>query len=360
MPNLSGLPEGVGYVSTAMLRVQKDMNEMAYSRFSANASVRITFPEGHIANICRFQCVISPAEGLYQGAHFKFQFEIPERYPFEPPTVHCLSKVAHPCISVLSGTVHLAILRQHWKPVLSINAIVFALQVMLLEPDFSSPCPESFLHRLPAQSEEDTKRLIRRTLAGGWLGGVQWPGNGSGDQAEGGGGLGNPNRSNCRSGRGAGPAGRKRNWGATDDGDIEASSRHLQQLQLSDQLQAAAAANADEPMVLQSGSSPPPRSKRCRLMVMAVNEESPQPHQAEGQHSPLPPWPMQGKRLLHMNPQPASSSAPGLPKCPQCGFIRGSANCCVQRRVGGNFLGPPANNAFFSWPSADGPAPPLL
>lgn len=49
------------------------------------------------------------------------------------PQVKCLTKVYHPNID-LEGNVCLNILREDWKPVLSINSIIYGLQVRDLWP----------------------------------------------------------------------------------------------------------------------------------------------------------------------------------------------------------------------------------
>lgn len=52
-------------------------------------------------------------------------------YPHEPPKVKCETKVYHPNID-LEGNVCLNILREDWKPVLTINSIVYGLQYLFL------------------------------------------------------------------------------------------------------------------------------------------------------------------------------------------------------------------------------------
>lgn len=52
-------------------------------------------------------------------------------YPHEPPKVKCETPVYHPNID-LDGNVCLNILREDWKPVLTINSIVYGLQYLFL------------------------------------------------------------------------------------------------------------------------------------------------------------------------------------------------------------------------------------
>ena len=55
--------------------------------------------------------------------------KIPKNYPHEAPKVHCKTKIFHPNID-LSGKVCLTILREDWKPTLSLSAVVLGLQFL--------------------------------------------------------------------------------------------------------------------------------------------------------------------------------------------------------------------------------------
>ena len=68
---------------------------------------------------------------IYRGGKFGFSFNMPVSYPHEPPKVKCTTKVYHPNID-LEGNVCLNILREDWKPVLSISSIVYGLQFLFL------------------------------------------------------------------------------------------------------------------------------------------------------------------------------------------------------------------------------------
>lgn len=66
--------------------------------------------------------------GMYKGGSFKFTFAINSNFPHEPPKVKCTHKIYHPNID-LEGNVCLNILREDWKPVLNLNAVIVGLQV---------------------------------------------------------------------------------------------------------------------------------------------------------------------------------------------------------------------------------------
>ena len=70
-------------------------------------------------------------QGFYKGGKFTFSFKVSQNYPHEPPKVKCETRVYHPNID-LEGNVCLNILREDWKPVLTINSIVYGLQYLFL------------------------------------------------------------------------------------------------------------------------------------------------------------------------------------------------------------------------------------
>lgn len=88
--------------------------------------MRTDFPDPD--NILNFILSIEPDEGMYRGAKFTFDFAINQNFPHEPPKVRCLERIYHPNID-LEGKVCLNILREDWKPVLNLNAVIVGLQV---------------------------------------------------------------------------------------------------------------------------------------------------------------------------------------------------------------------------------------
>ena len=97
----------------------------------------IAFPNGR-DDLLNFVIAIKPDEGYYRGGTFEFSFAVPTMYPHEPPKVRCERKVYHPNID-LDGNVCLNILREDWKPVLSISSVVFGLSLLFSEPNPDDP-----------------------------------------------------------------------------------------------------------------------------------------------------------------------------------------------------------------------------
>ncbi len=91
------------------------------------------FPDAP-SNLLKLNIVIAMKAGVYQGGEFAFVMNIPSTYPFYPPVVTSVNPIWHPAVDLYSGRVQLPILADDWRPVLTLNTIVLALQLMLLEP----------------------------------------------------------------------------------------------------------------------------------------------------------------------------------------------------------------------------------
>ncbi|UNI20746.1 NEDD8-conjugating protein ubc12 [Purpureocillium takamizusanense] len=108
-------------VTAAQLRVQKDLSEL-----SLGSTMKTEFPDPD--DILNFVLTIEPDEGMYRNGRFTFDFAINQNFPHEPPKVRCRETIYHPNID-LEGKVCLNILREDWKPVLNLNAVIVGLQV---------------------------------------------------------------------------------------------------------------------------------------------------------------------------------------------------------------------------------------
>ena len=127
-----------------------------------------SFPDP--SDTMHFVLTITPDEGLYVGGAFVFDISIGPNYPHDPPKVKGVQRVYHPNLD-LDGNVCLNILREDWNPILNLNSVIVGLQFLFLDPNPDDP--------LNKDAAEDLRRdrskfaaNVRRTLAGGSLGGV--------------------------------------------------------------------------------------------------------------------------------------------------------------------------------------------
>ncbi|KAG9135770.1 hypothetical protein Leryth_002497 [Lithospermum erythrorhizon] len=164
--NANGRPP-VKKQSAGELRLHKDISELNLPK-----TCGISFPNGK-DDLMNFEVTIRPDEGYYMGGTFLFSFQISPIYPHEAPKVKCKTKVYHPNID-LEGNVCLNILREDWKPVLSINTIIYGLFHLFTEPNHEDP-----LNHDAAAVLRDNPKLfesnVRRAMAGGYVGQTFFP-----------------------------------------------------------------------------------------------------------------------------------------------------------------------------------------
>ncbi|KAF3933188.1 hypothetical protein ABW19_dt0210299 [Dactylella cylindrospora] len=152
-------------VTAAQLRVQKDLGEL-----SLPSTMKTHFPDPD--DILNFTLTIEPDEGMYKGGSFLFDFTINQNFPHEPPKVLCKQKIYHPNID-LEGKVCLNILREDWKPVLNLNAVIVGLQYLFLEPNASDPLNKEAAEDLKTNREQ-FKRNVRTSMSGGYVRNVSY------------------------------------------------------------------------------------------------------------------------------------------------------------------------------------------
>jgi len=152
--------------NAAELRAQKDITEM-----EEIPGVVVEFPDSN--NVMNFTVNVTPSDGLYKTATFKFTVTIPATYPYDPPRVECNTLVYHPNID-WEGHVCLNILRAEWMPVLNIGSVLFGLMTLFLEPN-----PDDPLNKEAAQLMIDNastfQRNVDQSLRGGYVLGRNFP-----------------------------------------------------------------------------------------------------------------------------------------------------------------------------------------
>lgn len=152
-------------VTAAQLRVQRDLQELTLGN-----TMKMTFPNPD--DILNFTLTIEPDEGMYKGGAFHFSFNVNQNFPHDPPKVKCTQKIYHPNID-LEGNVCLNILREDWKPVLNLNAVIVGMQFLFLEPNASDPLNKEAADDL--RSNRDAfKRNVRTSMAGGTVRNIQY------------------------------------------------------------------------------------------------------------------------------------------------------------------------------------------
>ncbi|KAJ5153522.1 NEDD8 conjugating enzyme [Penicillium canariense] len=133
-------------------------------------TMKMSFPNPD--DILNFTLTIEPDEGMYKGGVFNFSFSVNQNFPHDPPKVKCTQKIYHPNID-LDGNVCLNILREDWKPVLNLNAVIVGMQFLFLEPNASDPLNKEAAEDLRT-NRDGFKRNVRSSMAGGSVRGVSF------------------------------------------------------------------------------------------------------------------------------------------------------------------------------------------
>ncbi|KAF4529730.1 hypothetical protein B566_EDAN017734 [Ephemera danica] len=176
--------------SAAQLRLTKvfaqQISEYYLNELNLPKTCDTEFPDPD--DLLNFKLIISPDEfapqivgmGFYRGGRFMFSFRVGPNYPHEPPKVKCETPVYHPNID-MEGNVCLNILREDWKPVLTVNSIVYGLQYLFLVDLVNNiykipeePNPEDPLNKEAAEVLQNNRRMfeqnVQKAMRGGYVG----------------------------------------------------------------------------------------------------------------------------------------------------------------------------------------------
>lgn len=136
-------------------RIQNELKDI--EKDSSSSGIEIKMVED---NIYKFIAeILGPAESLYDGYKFKLQIELPNDYPFSPPAVKFLTPIKHPNIN-LTGNICLDLLKDQWKPLLSMKSILMSIILLLSEPNFSDPL-DSDLAEIYRKNKKDYAKTIK-------------------------------------------------------------------------------------------------------------------------------------------------------------------------------------------------------
>lgn len=155
-PNQQQPDPNLAKQSPAQLRAAKDFREISLPN-------PVSISQPNPADVMNYKILIKPDEGYYRGGKFNFDLKIPNTYPHEPPKLKCETSIYHPNIDQ-DGNVCLNILREDWKPVLTINSIIYGLLHLFYEPNPEDPLnteAAELLKNNRRQFEMNVRRYIR-------------------------------------------------------------------------------------------------------------------------------------------------------------------------------------------------------
>ena len=79
--------------------------------------------------------IVGPAGTSYEGGTFHLSFENPDNYPFSPPKVRFITKIWHPNVSTVTGTIYMNILKDDWFSIMGLETVVFSLRAAMSAPE---------------------------------------------------------------------------------------------------------------------------------------------------------------------------------------------------------------------------------
>ena len=106
-------------------------------------------------------------DSIWFPGKYEFTFSVSDEHPFKAPKVHCKTKVFHPNID-FDGNVCLNILKDDWKPTLSISAVIAGVYFLFYDPNPNDPLN----HTAADLMREDItkfKEKVKKTLKGGTI-----------------------------------------------------------------------------------------------------------------------------------------------------------------------------------------------
>jgi len=163
----SGAAAKKSTVTAAQLRAQGDIQEM-----DPIPGLELRWPDE--ANFMRMQLFITPNEGLYKGATYEFEITVPQSYPHDPPKCLCKTlPLYHPNFD-WDGNPCLNILREDWRPVLSLSSVLQGLLFLFLEPNPYDPLNHE-VAEVMKRDEKEFEKNVRLSLRGGTVAGRSFP-----------------------------------------------------------------------------------------------------------------------------------------------------------------------------------------
>jgi ubiquitin-conjugating enzyme E2 A len=118
-------------------------------------------------NIMRWEAVIfGPEKSYWEGGTFRLTLEFTEEYPTKAPLVKFKAPIFHPNI-YSDGNICLDILNKQWSAQYDVSAILRSIQLLLCDPNTSSPA-NAEAAKLYESDKVEYARRVKETVERSW------------------------------------------------------------------------------------------------------------------------------------------------------------------------------------------------
>jgi len=117
----------------ALKRIQKELRDLQSNPIEG---LSVTYDD---ASVFHWKCTIKAAsDSPYKGGTFHFGLDLPQNFPFKAPSVKFTTKIYHPGINE-EGHICVPVLRDQWKPTVSLSSVLITIQDKLNNPSPDDP-----------------------------------------------------------------------------------------------------------------------------------------------------------------------------------------------------------------------------
>lgn len=122
-------------------RIQSELkmfNSKSSTDLTETTGISIDIPdESNISKLTAY--ITGPKDTPYEGGRFNLQVKFPPNYPFVAPKIYFATKIWHPNISSVTGTICLNILSEEWVPSLTLYTGLLSIRALLSNPEPKDP-----------------------------------------------------------------------------------------------------------------------------------------------------------------------------------------------------------------------------
>lgn len=111
--------------------------------------------------------IIGPSDTPFEDGTFRLVLQFDEQYPNKPPIVKFVSEMFHPNVYA-SGELCLDILQNRWSPTYDVLLILTSIQLLLNDPNISSPANVEAANLYKDHRSQYVKR-VRETVETSWM-----------------------------------------------------------------------------------------------------------------------------------------------------------------------------------------------